>query len=131
MLIFERTSAGFAMWCFVSINLNHYYLIILLKTFFTYFSAMSLHAKITFFSTSKMKNFVYKLCAFAESSILTCLLRMMELHGKNNNPRSTGFLICESEILVMKDIPPSREGIILYVIRNVSFNEKYYLNEIA
>ena len=44
----------------------------------------------------------------------------------------TGFIICNRELLVVKNISPSWDGMIfLRVIRNVLFKEKYLLNGIS
>ena len=42
-----------------------------------------------------------------------------------------GLFICKNEILAVKNIPPSRDKIILHVIRNVFFSVKCYLNWIS
>ena len=50
---------------------------------------------------------------------------------EKHHSRETGFLISISEISAVKNIPSSGEGIIFICIRNIFFNQKYFLKGIS
>ena len=50
---------------------------------------------------------------------------------EKHHSRETGFLISMSEISAVKNIPSSGEGIIFICIRNIFFNQKYFLKGIS
>ena len=66
----------------------------LYKSFFTYFAAIFFRQK-ELFSTSNVKDFVYKIYACGETSILALLTGMMQKKS------CRGFLICKRETSVI------------------------------
>ena len=81
------------------------------KTFFTCCCCHVSSCKNTVFSTSKLKDFVYKLAHVRKYPCWQNFLGWCN-YTEKNHPRATGFLICKSEIIFVKNIPPSRDGTI-------------------
>ena len=80
---------------------------------YNFFAAatMFLHTKITLSFKFERQELCLQALRMCVKSILARLARIMQLHGKNH-PRETRFLICKSKISVVKNILPSRDGII-------------------
>ena len=111
MLIFKRTKlfkkiyrASFVMPCLVSTNLNHFYLIILLKFFFTYFAATFLYVKRNFFLRRTWRTL------FTSFALVPAFLGWCNYMEKNYSWWETGFFICKSEFLVMKNLPLGQDN---------------------
>ena len=76
------------------------------------FAAMFLHAKITLFPLRMRRTLFTSLKHVNECkrSFWPAFLGWCS-YMKKNHPGQTGFFICKSEVLVLKNIPSSRDGI--------------------
>ena len=111
MLIFKRTKlfkkiyrAGFVMPCLVSINLNHFYLIILLKFFFYLFCSHVSLCKRNFFLRRTWRTL------FTSFAFVPAFLGWCNYMEKKYSWWETRFFICKSEFLVMKNLPLGQDN---------------------